>query len=151
MSVLKSKRKESQFEVFHHFYKMRQEITALMLRNFGYDFVKAENRLAKWFGNKDYPDLTSEEQERYDRLLTKYESFDAWFLSEQRSVIKSCMGNICEYIFTANSIYPTNIEELTERRLLQDKAIGQCHRLTQELQYTIETLPVECEPIYTLC
>lgn len=35
------------------------------------------------------------------------------------------------------------MEELVERRLHQDRAIGQCYRLTQELQYAIETLPVD--------
>jgi len=29
------------------------------------------------------------------------------------------------------------MEELTERRIYQDKAIGQCFRLLQELNYTI--------------
>ena len=45
MSVLKSKRKPSQFEVFHHLTKLRQEITDLLLRDFGYSFEKAEKRL----------------------------------------------------------------------------------------------------------
>lgn len=45
MSVLKSKRKVSQFEVFHHLYKTRKEITDLLLRDFGYDFGRAEKRL----------------------------------------------------------------------------------------------------------
>ena len=31
MSVLKNKRKASQFEVFHHLYKVRKEITELLL------------------------------------------------------------------------------------------------------------------------
>ena len=35
------------------------------------------------------------------------------------------------------------MEELIERRIHQYKAIGQCYRLTQELQYAIETLPVD--------
>ena len=30
-----------------------------------------------------------------------------------------------------------------ERRVQQDLAIGQCYRLVQELQYAIETLPVD--------
>ena len=39
--------------------------------------------------------------------------------------------------------YPTCMEELIQRRIHQDEAIGQCHRLAQELQYAIETLPVD--------
>lgn len=38
---------------------------------------------------------------------------------------------------------PTVREELTERRIHQDRAIGLCYTLTQELQYAIETLPVD--------
>lgn len=39
MSVLKSKRKPSQFEVFHHLNKLRKEITDLLLRDFGYNAI----------------------------------------------------------------------------------------------------------------
>lgn len=51
--------------------------------------------------------------------------------------------NITEEVYVANSIYPTYREELIERRVHQDRAVGQCYRLTQELQYAIETLPVD--------
>ena len=47
MSVLKAKRKPSQFEVFHHFYKMRKEITDLLLRDFGYDLERADSKVLK--------------------------------------------------------------------------------------------------------
>lgn len=40
MSVLKNKRKASQFEVFHHLYKMRREITDLLLRDFGFGSIR---------------------------------------------------------------------------------------------------------------
>lgn len=45
--------------------------------------------------------------------------------------------------YVENSIYPTYREELIERRVHQDRAVGQCYGLTQELQYAIETLPVD--------
>jgi hypothetical protein len=51
MSVLKSKRKESPFEVFHHLYKMRKDITDLLLRDFGYSEGKALKYLEKQFGS----------------------------------------------------------------------------------------------------
>lgn len=143
MSVLKSKRKESQFEVFHHLTKMRKEITDLLLRDFGYDLEKAEKRLQSKFGNRPYEELTPEEKGRYDKLKKKYEAFDEWFISDERQVVVDCLRTITEEVYVANSIYPTYMEELIERRLHQDKAIGQCYRLTQELQYAIETLPVD--------
>ena len=143
MSVLKSKRKASQFEVFHHFYKMRKEVTDLLLRDFGYDYNRAENKVAKMFGDRSYTELTPEEKSRYDRLMEKNRAFDEWFIEDERKVIVDCLRSIGENVFLANSIYPTYMEELIERRLCQDKAIGLCYRLTQELQYAIETLPVD--------
>lgn len=143
MSVLKNKRKASQFEVFHHLYKMRREITDLLLRDFGYSFEKADKRLARMFGGRNYPELTEADQERYDRLKTKYDAFDEWFIYDERQVIVDCLREITKEVFIANSIYPTCMEELIQRRLHQDEAIGHCYRLTQELQYAIETLPVD--------
>lgn len=143
MSVLKSKRKASQFEVFHHLYKLRREITDLLLRDFGYSYEKGDKRLVKMFGGRNYTELTETEQERYDRLKQKYASFDDWFVYDERQVIVDCLREITKEVFIANSIYPTCYEELVQRRLHQDEAIGQCYRLAQELQYAIETLPVD--------
>ena len=60
-SVLKNKRKASQFEVFHHLYKVRKDITDLLLRDFGYSFENAEKRLMKQFSGRKYAELTEEE------------------------------------------------------------------------------------------
>lgn len=143
MSVLKSKRKASQFEVFHHLYKMRRDITELLLRDFGYSYEKAEKRLLKRFNGRKYAELSETERLQYDRLKQRWESFDDWFVYDERQVIVDCLREITKEVFIANSIYPTCIEELNQRRLHQDEAIGQCYRLTQELQYAIETLPVD--------
>lgn len=143
MSVLKSKRKQSQFEVFHHLYKTRKEVTDLLLRDFGYDLERAEKKVSRTFSDRPYEELTPEEQHRYDKLKARNQSFDEWFVADERQVIVDCLRTITEEVFVANSIYPTCREELVERRLHQDKAIGQCYRLTQELQYAIETLPVD--------
>lgn len=143
MSVLKAKRKSSQFEVFHHLYKTRKEITDLLLRDFGYDLERAEKRVAKMFGGRPYEELTPEEKVRYDKLKAKNKAFDDWFIEDERKCVVDCLREITKEVFMANSIYPSVVEELVERRLCQDRAIGQCYRLTQELQYAIETLPVD--------
>ena len=145
MSVLKRKRKESQFEVFHHFYKVRKDITDLLLRDFGYNSKKSENHLLKMFGGRCYEELSDLEKETYTNRKIKTNSFEQWFIIEQRKSIMDCLRNVQELIFVANSIYPQYQEELIERRILQDKAIGQCFRLIQELQYSMETLPVDTD------
>ena len=143
MSVLKSKRKASQFEVFHHLYKLRRDITDLLLRDFGYSFEKSDKRLLKQFNGRTYTELSEQEQLRYDKTKQRMEGFDDWFIYDERQVIVNCLREITKEVFLANSIYPTCMEELIQRRLHQDEAIGQCYRLTQELQYDIETLPVD--------
>lgn len=142
MSVLKRNRKASQFEVFHHLNKLRRDITDLLLRDFGYSFEKAEKRLERRFSGRSYEELTEMEKGVYDRLKKRWEAFDEWFIEDQRKIIVDCLRDITKEVYIANSIYPTCREELIQRRLHQDEALGQCYRLTQELQYAIETLPV---------
>jgi hypothetical protein len=43
----------------------------------------------------------------------------------------------------ANSIYPVNDHELQERRFFQNKAIGECEFLIQEIQYAADILPIK--------
>ena len=145
MSVVKSQRKASQFEVYHHFGKMRKEVISLLIRNFGYNLDKEEKFLSRNFGGRPYEELTPEEKVRYDRKKEKLQAFVDWYIPDSRQSVMDCLREITACIYEANSIYPTCIEELIERRLLQDKAIGKCYRLTQELQTTIETLPVDVD------
>jgi len=49
MSVPKRKRQESQFEVIKHFYRLRKEITDLLLRDFGYSQKKADDHMRRLF------------------------------------------------------------------------------------------------------
>lgn len=143
MSVVKRKRNESQFEVFHHLTKMRKEVTDLLLRDFGFDLDKVKAKTAKAFGEKPFEEFTHEERGRCEKMMSKNIAFAKWFIEDERKCIVDCLRTITAEVYAANSIYPTVPEELTERRLHQDRAIGQCYRLTQELQYVIETLPVD--------
>lgn len=143
MSVPKGKRKPSQFEVFHHLTFLRKDVADLLLRDFGYSPEKAKEKLSRRFGGKDYDELSDVDKTLYDRILQKHGSFEDWFIIGEREIVIDCLRKIGEHVYTANSIYPTCVRELEERRLHQDLAIGQCYRLVQELQYAIETLPVD--------
>lgn len=143
MSVLKAKRKASQFEVFHQLKKMRKEVTDLLLRDFGYNLDKATRNVEKTFSGRPYEELSPDEKVRYEKLMEKNIAFTEWFIADERKVIVDCLRTITEEVYVANSIYPVYWDELVERRIHQDRAVGQCYRLTQELQYAIETLPVD--------
>ncbi len=93
MSVLKSKRKVSQFEVFHHLYKTRKEITDLLLRDFGYDFERAEKRLEKVFGGKPYDALTDWFKSWFDnhyRIMSKQQRENMNTLFTQLKEVAKC-------------------------------------------------------------
>lgn len=143
MSVIKAKRKESQFEVFHQYDIVRREVTNLLLNNFGYSLDRAEKNLSRYFGGRPYEELTPDEKVRYDKAEVKYKAFNDWFIGEEKNTVMFYLRTINEYITTANSIYPIYADELAERRILQEKAIGACYGLTRELQYAIDTLPVD--------
>lgn len=143
MSVLVRNRKESRFEPFHHLAKLRRDITDLLLRDFGYSENKAEKRLRKMFRDRPYKDLNEQEKFHYDRVRKRDEAFHNWFMVDQRKEIVDCLRTIQTNITLANSLVPTVREELLKRRMYQDEAIGYCYCLVQELQYAIETLPVD--------
>ena len=143
MSVLKSKRKASQFEVFHHLYKMRKEITDLLLRDFGYSVEKQEKKLERRFGGKPAEELDEHDRALCERLRARWDAFDEWFIKDSREHVTHCLREITNEVYIANSIYPEFWPELIERRVHQERAIGWCFALTQELQYAIETLPVD--------
>ena len=145
LSVLKSKRKASQFEVFNHYTKLRKEVTLLLLNNFGYSEDKAEKYLQKQLGGKEYEELSADQKIAWQKRKSKMEGFVSWFIPSEKETIVDCLREITSCVYGANSIYPQYYEELIERRLLQDKALGQCYRLTQELQYAIEVLPVDID------
>ena len=143
MSVLKRNRKESKLEVFHNFTELRKDITDLLLRDFGYDSVKFYKKLQKKYGNRNFDELSESEKAAYNRDRKRHEAFILWYIKNERETVIKCLHDINEHMYIANSIYPTCKEEYAERRVHQDITIGQCYRLVQELQYAIETLPVD--------
>ncbi len=143
MSVPKSKRQPSQFEVFHYWYKTRSEITDLLLRDFGFSLEKAEKKILHQFGGRPYDELDDEEKVRYGRMRQKDNAFSEWFILDERKAVIDYIRNVGRCLFTANSIYPQYQYELEQRRVYQEQAIGYCEALLQELQYVINTLPVD--------
>lgn len=143
MSVLVKRRHKSKFEVFDNWTDLRIEITDLLLRDFGYSQEKATKRLNKRFGNKSMDEMSEIEISHYQKTKARYEAFDEWFISDERKVITDFMRKVSSHCTLANSLFPYIEEEYVERRLHQDKAIGYCFAIKQELQYVIDTLPVD--------
>lgn len=144
MGVPKGKRKESRFEAQHHYFRLRSEVTNLMLLNFGFSEEKYRKSIERYREAHKSAHNVDDIVARYKK---KCESFVKWFIDKECDAVIEILRKIeCE--FTAgNSIYPSETPakemEFCERRKHMDEAIAQCYVLKQELQYIIRALPVD--------
>jgi hypothetical protein len=125
MSVLKNKRGLAKLEFYHTARKLREDMTNLLLRDFG---VRDKVRKMKTPDNTD---------------ITVIEEYPAWLITEFRQNIMRLLRNLIMNITAGNSIYPVSLEELQLRRQYQTAAIINCQQLLQELQFCADILPVE--------
>ncbi len=143
MSVVKNKRKESELEFFHNAYILRKEMTDLLLRDFGIkDKVRTVNKepfIMKM--EKDDQEVMLELFQKY-HVIELSEQYPMWLIEKFRDSILNILHDLIMNITAANTIYPIYESELFERRNFQNRAIGNCEQLLQEMQYIISTVPV---------
>ena len=84
-----------------------------------------------------------ERQQRSDRFREVEENFDMWYIQQERIRILNLMQNISGHMRAANSIWPEYWQEFIERRLEWDRALEECNKLQDELQYIAEVLPAD--------
>ena len=144
MSVPKGRRKESRFEAQHNFYKLRNEVTALVLNDFGFSEEKYRKKMEKYRHDHRNDQNIDDIVERWER---KNESFKKWFIDEEGRAVIDIMRRTEEHFTVGNSIFPSEtpakIIEFLVRRWHINRAIGLCYALKQELNYVIRTLPVD--------
>ncbi len=143
MSVPKGKRKQSRFEAQHHFYRLRSDITNLMLLDFGFSEEKYKKHIEHY---RETHAKTGNVDEVVCRYQKKCDSFKEWFIDRECDAVLKILRRIgCEFTL-GNSIYPSEtpakVMEFCERRKHIDESIAQCYVLKQELQYIISSLPV---------
>lgn len=149
MSVIKAKRKESDFEVYAHWQKTERQITELLLRDFGYSPIKADERLMRIAGRygHDISELTETQMNKVLKSIERDTELQEWYMCRRRNKILDCMDEISKNIRMANTMYPQYMEELIQRRMYQDEAIGQLNALLHYIQVTAEHLPIEKDKI----
>lgn len=109
MSVPKSRRRPSRFEVFHNATKLQKELIHYLMTDFGIT-----------------RDTTMPEAQFLDLKFNR--------------IVELC-GDLVGDIHRANSTFVTSMSEFDARRLYQDKAIGTCQVIEQELQSIIDVIP----------
>lgn len=146
MSVPKNKRDLSELEFFHNALVLRKEMTDLLLRDFG---IKDKQRSV----NKEpfILKMEKDDQEVMLALFQKYhvtelsEEYPMWLIERFRDGVLDILHDLIMNITAANTIYPVYESELYERRNFQNRAIGNCEQLLQEMQYVIVVIPVKAQ------
>ncbi len=127
MSVLKNRRSLSKLEFYHTARKLREDITNMLLRDFG---VRDKVQKIKTEENKE---------------VTIIEEYPEWLIITFRQNIMQILRSLMLNITAGNTIYPNNKDELNLRRRYQSGAIVNCEQLLQEFQYCADVLPVKLE------
>ena len=144
MSVPKGRRQESRFEAQHNFYKVRGEVTALVLNDFGFSEEKYRKKMEKYRATHSKDANIDDIVARWER---KNEAFKKWYIDEEGRAVLDIMREIEKAFTTGNSIFPSEtpakVLEFLVRRWYMNRAIGLCYALKQELNYIIRTLPVD--------
>jgi hypothetical protein len=125
--VLKNKRGLSRLEFYHTARKLREDITKMLLRDFG---VRDKIRKIR----------TPENME-----VTVIEGYPDWLITSFRLNMANLLRNLMMNIAAGNTIYPASLEELRQRRNYQTAAIINCEQLLREMQYCADVLPVKLE------
>ena len=144
MSVPKGRQKESKFEASHQLFKLRDEVTKLVLYDFGFSAKKYRAQIEKfreW--HKNDPNV----EEQVANMQQRCESFEKWFIDEEGRAVLDLMRRVEEEFAIGNSIYPSEtparLMEFLVRRWHVNRAIGLCYALKREINYVIRTLPVD--------
>jgi len=144
MSVPKGRRKESRFEARHNFYKLRDEITAMVLNDFGFSEEKYRKKMEKYRHDHRNDANIDDIVARWER---KNASFKKWYIDEEAKAILDILREIEKEFTIGNSIFPSDtvakLPEFLTRRQHMNRVIGLCYALKQEIQYVIRTLPVD--------
>ena len=121
--VHKNKRGLSRLEFYHNARRLRKELTALVLRDFG-----IHSRGAKFKA-----DTGSQQPEGY------YDEIIKRFSNKMLDLLENLLMNIT----AGNTIYPTTHNELETRRMYQNGAIVNCEQLLQQILYCEDVMPVK--------
>lgn len=154
MSVLKNDRGTSDLEFYHTARILRRMVTQELLRDFG--VMDKDKRKAKSFPDdglraevvKQFPKMEIFFN-KYTRMREELRTRDVvsdypyWLVYRFRDEMMDYLKNLMDNITAANTIFPVDERELSDRRAYQTMAIANCEQILQALQYIMDVLPVD--------
>lgn len=150
MSVIKHKRGISEMEFYKNALRLQTVTTQWYMSDFGN--TKSVKRIKTVL-----PDISEEDEEILTHILKKNgigsifkTTINPRFLDSEWDVLSKHLRNLISNLTHANSIYPTNQQELDRRRDYQNKAIGDCYSISQEFQYIASVISIDLNKIKPL-
>ena len=119
-NILKSKRKESSFQIRNEWLNLRLKLSEYLRSDFN------DNKIS--YNGTD---------------TLKYPNIYYYDFDHERKRFLNLIDRIQDLIYNANSIFPTDLEEYKERRYLQSLAIGAVSCLILELEYVAKNYKVK--------
>lgn len=143
MSIPKSERKESKFEILQLARKINDAMLDLTLRDFG---VKSRKRNPDYFAQAYQ--MSEQDAQSLKVILKKYnveavpDEYPEWFLEEARLQIVRTCSQLIENIEKSN-VYPRRYSECNDRRRYQNAALANLNTLYRLLENIGRALPID--------
>jgi len=144
MSVPVSKRGISDLEFYKNAIRLRKEMTNLLLRDFGIK-PKVRNPIIKI--GQDTAEAEEIKKLIQENNVSITDEYPMWLIDHFRTKMINIMSTMVLNIRMANSIYPNSNEEFYERRLHQDRSIGNCEQLLEMMQYAMDIFPIDAQKL----
>ena len=114
----RSQRSPTKFEAEHNFFQLRDQVTELILLDFGFSEEKYQKQIDKYRRSHQSSENVDAVVERYEK---KCNSFSKQFVDYESQIVLDLLRQISVEFFTANSIYPSpkspaKIMEYCQRR-----------------------------------
>ena len=139
-SVPEGRRSQSDFQARHNYFQLRDEVTKLMINDFGFDKEKYDARIEKYRQQNSKQDNIDKIVERWKR---KSDAFNRWFIDKECDAVLEILRRIESEFTYGNSIYPSDtpakLFEYIERRKHITAAIAHCYILKQEALLYMKT------------
>lgn len=150
MSVLKGKRKESKFEVFENYSRVRKQAYLLVKNNLGYQPTKYDKQVERMLQPEKLEELDEDQQKAWRTKHAKAIEFEVWWIWDEKQWLMNSLRNLSSYLYMANSVYPQCQEELDIRRSYQSRCVGICQSIITELQMLSQEVPSNLRLILTI-
>lgn len=105
MSVPKGRRRQSRFEAQHHYYRLRDDVTLLMLQDFGFSEEKYRESIERYRQCHAAADNIDEVVARFEK---KCEAFNKWFIDRECDAVLEMLRTIESEFTQGNSIHPSD-------------------------------------------